>query len=37
MGFDSCSGGFWSRCRIWLGGNGLCCVWIGGGGSGLCW
>ena len=37
MGFDSCSGGFWSRCGFWLGGNGLCCVWIGSGGSGLCW
>ena len=37
MGFDSCSGGFWSWCGVWLGGNGLCCVWIGSGGSGLCW
>ena len=37
MGFDSCSGGFWSRCGFWLGGNGLCCVWIGSGGNGLCW
>ena len=37
MGFDSCSGGFWSQRGIWLGGNVLCCAWIGGGGSGLCW